>query len=1089
MQLTDIQIDRFGVWRRLAMPLRPGGINVVYGPNEAGKSTLLQFIRGNLFGFDSGAARPRWERSEFEDEPTVFGGSLRLTHDGHEFEVTRHADGDGRGTLSVERVADSLSNLADGSDLPSEFQNLAPQDKLTHILGETGEQTFRHVFAIGLSELQELSTLQNAEVARRIYGLSLGPDGGELVKMISDADQFRRRFFVSNRHRGELLRQLSRVKELDAAVNRIGDQRRQYAKLLAKQTEWQTQIESLKAKRAGLRQQLQGHEIVNRVATPWRQLRELERELASLPKTNSAPKFDWSVIEEIDLDFAELKPQYRDARRRENSARKKADSAKPKVIPNQTETVAVSSSPWTEEMFVLQGLVAQRPIIAEAARHAEQSQAEATKKKAEFDARLRTLGPDWSAERLDSIDSTHTAYHRLADAGRKFQSLAARKNRMQKKYKKTADACHKLQSEFDAAIGQIPESTLKEAIVEAKRQLADGEGLAQLQFRESEVDQRISNLQRELARLESRPDLPPWAPGFLLFLGIGGAILSTLGFITGLTTNGVAGLILALIGLAGFFIARGFQHHSEGHLHEDLAELRMRIRTHEAELKDIHEVIRHRLPDGRTDTAHPEGPQAQLIARASQRLSELKRLVTVQRRLKRDRKRLGRMRKSIQTVGREHDAARQAWCDGVRQVRLPETVNVDDALRTWQQVAEVREYKYAWDLSENAARDASRRMEQYRGRIETTGRQFKRHKEDYAHPLDVLSRWERELTQLQAKPQTIPAPVATTPPEIDDSERQKFLKTARKYRREAVRLKRRMVALKKRRRELLAEVGVSSREELESRQQHGGRRQELEELIAMAKLELEAAREEAPELAIVEDDLHSHDTHGNQESREELTRQLEQVEAELQKRSEDLGRVKQELATLTDDRTGTRLRRELANARLQLQQTVTQWIATETTADAVSGLRSNLERDGQTGTLELASEFLYEFTDGRYRRIWSPVDQQHLLIEDEAGQSFAVDALSNGTREQLFLSIRLALVEQFAEDGIELPLILDDVLVNFDHQRTAAVVETLHRFAERGHQVLLLTCHMHQAQYCESLGIEPIWLPGHHPLMETNRVA
>ena len=445
------------------------------------------------------------------------------------------------------------------------------------------------------------------------------------------------------------------------------------------------------------------------------------------------------------------------------------------------------------------------------------------------------------------------------------------------------------------------------------------------------------------------------------------------------------------------------------------------------------------------------------------------------------------MRKSIQAVGREHDAARQAWCDGVRQVRLPETVNVDDALRTWQQVTEVREFKYAWDLSENAARDAQRRLEQYRGRIETTGRQFNRHKEDYAHPLDVLSRWERELTQLQSKPQSAPASIAT--PEVDDSERQKLLKVARKYRKEAMQLKRRMIALRKRRRELLADIGVSSREEFESKNWGGGRREELEELIAMAKLELESAREEAPDLAIVEEDLHSHDANLSRESRESLTKQLERVESELQQRSEELGRVKQELATLAEDRTGTRLRRELANARLQLQQTVSQWVATETAADAVSGLRSHLERDGQTRTLSLASEFLAEFTEGRYRRIWSPIDRQHLLIEDEAGQSSAVEVLSNGTREQLFLSIRLALVEQFAEDGIELPLILDDVLVNFDHQRTAAVVETLHRFAERGHQVLLLTCHMHQAQYCESLGIEPIWLPGHHPLLEANRVA
>jgi uncharacterized protein YhaN len=89
--------------------------------------------------------------------------------------------------------------------------------------------------------------------------------------------------------------------------------------------------------------------------------------------------------------------------------------------------------------------------------------------------------------------------------------------------------------------------------------------------------------------------------------------------------------------------------------------------------------------------------------------------------------------------------------------------------------------------------------------------------------------------------------------------------------------------------------------------------------------------------------------------------------------------------------------------------------------------------------------------------------------------------LSRGSREQLFLAIRLALVQEFARQGTALPMILDDVLVNFDQHRSEAAVDVLREFAERGHQVLLFTSHLHLARLFEDRGVEPIWLAGSRP--------
>jgi len=79
----------------------------------------------------------------------------------------------------------------------------------------------------------------------------------------------------------------------------------------------------------------------------------------------------------------------------------------------------------------------------------------------------------------------------------------------------------------------------------------------------------------------------------------------------------------------------------------------------------------------------------------------------------------------------------------------------------------------------------------------------------------------------------------------------------------------------------------------------------------------------------------------------------------------------------------------------------------------------------------------------------------------------------------LFLAIRFALVREFAKRGVELPLVMDDLFVNFDQERTEAAADCLLDVAREGQQVLFFTCHEHIAQMFQQKHIEPLWLPGH----------
>ena len=78
-----------------------------------------------------------------------------------------------------------------------------------------------------------------------------------------------------------------------------------------------------------------------------------------------------------------------------------------------------------------------------------------------------------------------------------------------------------------------------------------------------------------------------------------------------------------------------------------------------------------------------------------------------------------------------------------------------------------------------------------------------------------------------------------------------------------------------------------------------------------------------------------------------------------------------------------------------------------------------------------------------------------IRLMDSAGQPFAPEQLSQGTRDQLFLALRLAIAEEIFGTA-DLPLFLDDVLVNCDVTRREAIRRLLEDQGRAGRQILLL---------------------------------
>ncbi len=117
----------------------------------------------------------------------------------------------------------------------------------------------------------------------------------------------------------------------------------------------------------------------------------------------------------------------------------------------------------------------------------------------------------------------------------------------------------------------------------------------------------------------------------------------------------------------------------------------------------------------------------------------------------------------------------------------------------------------------------------------------------------------------------------------------------------------------------------------------------------------------------------------------------------------------------------------------------------------------------QDPLLSRASYYLEQLTNGRCKRVAVEENLKsgpRLSAIYSNGEERSVPELSDGTRDQLYFALRLAAIQETVDSGYSMPVVLDDVLINFDDNRARAAINCLAELAQSS-QVLLFTHHEH----------------------------
>lgn len=100
-----------------------------------------------------------------------------------------------------------------------------------------------------------------------------------------------------------------------------------------------------------------------------------------------------------------------------------------------------------------------------------------------------------------------------------------------------------------------------------------------------------------------------------------------------------------------------------------------------------------------------------------------------------------------------------------------------------------------------------------------------------------------------------------------------------------------------------------------------------------------------------------------------------------------------------------------------------------------------------------ASKILFDITDGKYEKLAIGQDMKVRVYADE--REVALESVSRGTIEQIYLSIRVAAAKLLWRDE-PMPFLFDDVFAYYDDERLAAAIDMLKKC---GHQVIVFSCH------------------------------
>jgi uncharacterized protein YhaN len=1033
MRIKSMHINGFGAVSDYTLSDLSPGINVIEGRNEAGKTTLMSFIRSVLFGFASRSRASIYDRYE-PINGGRHGGTITLINESGQELIVQRVRGPAGGKVTV--------HLDDGRTEGDAY--------LHRLLGGISPVLFRSLFAFSLTELQQLEFIEGDEVSDYIYSAGMGAAVSRAEKWLDDkmVNLYRRSGQAPAIN--SLLRQ---VKSVDTEITHLKNLMLQYNEYTAQIEALNTSIDVEEQEIADLRERIVHFEMLEKAGDTFTRLQIIRTELIELPDIPFFPEDGIRRLEDFLTERRSLELTVRNLQVKQEYFKKEMHGL-------SFNRKLMESQPRIETLLEAAGRCAdRRQAVLENNVRMQQYQSE-------LDKKLWQLGTTWTEDVLLGFDlslARREEVRKFRDELSSLEQLAretaleqerlVRERINQEAEIKTLTEGH---SPGVDAIGQ--DLNRKETALREVRELYTH---MELSSKEGEaLSDRISDLEEETDRLsaleaQQKSSLPPWFFPVFIFAGL---LISAFVW----RQNALAGLIAAIM----VFILGGiwlFMQQKAGHLSRQtdtvkkgranikkkLSELTAKQEKARQEFAQMSEILEEkkqvlRAPAITYSVIH------RLEAELASKRKGLENQFRLNEKINDRRKRSTALVQQIQTVG---------------QSMLQADEEISNYKARWQSWLEAR--NLAPELSPEGALDmfvvieSCRDIVQHIRSLEEVNRAYQDETDMYAAQIEELYELAglalpalldpvyaiRELKK--AAEESRAAYVQYERLQKDDQENKRALTSCQES----------LCRVIQELNDLLGKGDCTEEEPFRIRARHYSiRQQKIDELHGHTH-SLHLLLGAGANLEAFENDLSAVKTPGALDRYELYKASLDESLHKVNGWRDKRGALRQQLAALEKEGTLSERMQDYEEIIEELKEKMREWSVYASCRQLLKQSREKYEQERQPGVIRNASHYFSQITEGKYTAVLAPLGEKRLLVQRHDGQRIEPGYLSRGTKEQLYLAMRFALAGEYASQCI-LPLIMDDIFVNFDGQRLQSTLKALQTVAET-HQILLFTCHPH----------------------------
>ncbi len=201
------------------------------------------------------------------------------------------------------------------------------------------------------------------------------------------------------------------------------------------------------------------------------------------------------------------------------------------------------------------------------------------------------------------------------------------------------------------------------------------------------------------------------------------------------------------------------------------------------------------------------------------------------------------------------------------------------------------------------------------------------------------------------------------------------------------------------------------------------------------------------------------------EERARIDQRLDDIAEERREEEKARTAKQKDVEHLLDQRTVGEVDSERAHVERRLADVQEERDRRMLLAGLLRKADAEFRRKHQPDVLRRASEYLQSVTHGRYERLAIDEQADRLVVfkDGESSSRPVGPPLSRGTLDQIYLSLRLAIIDHLDAERERLPVFLDEVFVNWDQDRRHAAFEILDDMAQE-RQLFIFTCHPYFAR-------------------------